>query len=111
MGFSNLDVIDMDTIDLSNLNRQFLFRLTDVGKPKAEVAAKFVMKRVPSCRVTPHVGKIEDFDADFYKQFIVVVCGLDSLDARTLISQKCVSFFPSHAHSRKKFLLLRLLLF
>lgn len=82
LGFGNIHVIDLDTIDLSNLNRQFLFRPGDVGKPKADCAAAFINKRIANANVTPHFKRIEDFDKSFYKQFQIVVCGLDSVTAR-----------------------------
>lgn len=85
-GFRDIFVIDLDTIDLSNLNRQFLFRKKDVGKPKAVVAADFIMKRVPGVKVTPIHGNIKDQDTSFYKQFNLIICGLDSIDARRWIN-------------------------
>lgn len=91
MGFMNIDVIDMDTIDLSNLNRQFLFRQTDVGKYKAEVAAECINRRIPGCKVVPHNCKIQDYDSDFYSKFHIVVCGLDSVVARRWINGMLLS--------------------
>ncbi|XP_060865470.1 nedd8-activating enzyme E1 catalytic subunit [Metopolophium dirhodum] len=91
MGFGDVHVIDMDTIDLSNLNRQFLFRRKDVNSSKAEVAAKFINERVPTCRVTPHHCKIQDKSEDFYRNFHFVVCGLDSVVARRWINGMLIS--------------------
>lgn len=91
MGFRNIHVIDMDTIDLSNLNRQFLFRYKNIGESKANVAAKFINERVPQCNVTPHFCKIQDYDESFYRKFHIVVCGLDSLVARRWINGMILS--------------------
>lgn len=75
---------------MSNLNRQFLFRHSDVGKFKAEVAAKFVENRVKGVKITPYCGKIQDKDEDYYMQFAMIVCGLDSIEARRWINATLV---------------------
>ncbi|KAI9184642.1 NEDD8 activating enzyme [Blastocladiella emersonii ATCC 22665] len=92
-GFSDVHVIDMDTIDLSNLNRQFLFRHKDIGRPKAEVAAEFINARIPRCKVTPHFCKIQDKDTDFYADFNLIITGLDSVDARRWINATIVGMY------------------
>ena len=85
-GFTDIHVIDMDTIDVSNLNRQFLFRPTDVGRPKAVTAAEFVNKRLPHVTITPHFGKIQDKEESFYEDFDIIISGLDNVDARRWIN-------------------------
>ncbi|KAL1510040.1 hypothetical protein ABEB36_004696 [Hypothenemus hampei] len=91
MGFKHIHIIDMDVIDLSNLNRQFLFRHKDIGVSKAEVAAKYVNGRIQGCQVVPHYCTIQEKDEEFYRQFHVIVCGLDSIPARRWINGMVVS--------------------
>ncbi|ORY93285.1 hypothetical protein BCR43DRAFT_507701 [Syncephalastrum racemosum] len=100
-GFKKIHVIDMDTIDISNLNRQFLFRPKDVGQPKATVAAQFVMDRVPGVEVVPYYGKIQDKDDDYYNQFTMVICGLDSIEARRWINAKLIELVDDNPQSLK----------
>lgn len=86
-GLTDLEIIDMDSIELSNLNRQFLFRQSDIGKSKAEVAARYFNDRAMKSKkkinpIVPHFCSIQEKDASFYKRFDVIISGLDSIEAR-----------------------------
>lgn len=85
-GFRDIHVIDMDTIDETNLNRQFLFRAKDVNRSKAIVAAEYINRVVPHACVTAHNADITTKPMSFYRQFHLVIAGLDSISARRWIN-------------------------
>lgn len=95
-------VTDNDSIEKSNLNRQFLFRATDVGRNKSEVAKASVEVMNPNL-----VGKIEAsiekvgsdteniFDDKFWNGLDLVTNALDNVDARTYIDRRCIFYKKS----------------
>lgn len=94
-GFTKIDVIDLDTIDVSNLNRQFLFRSHHVGKSKCDVAVE-AAKRMAVQKVDykAHHGNVKDrerFDVNFFKQFNIVMNALDNVDARRHVNRICLA--------------------
>ena len=94
-GFENIEMIDLDTIDVSNLNRQFLFRRKHVGQSKALVARESALKFRPgvSLAIEAHHGNVKDekFDIAFVKGFDVVLNGLDNLEARKHVNRLCLA--------------------
>lgn len=91
-GFKDLHVVDLDTIDVSNLNRQFLFRKHHVGQGKAAVAAEAVKRFRPDIRITSEMTNVmlPQFGVTFYEQFDLVLNGLDNLEARRHVNKMCV---------------------
>ena len=87
-GIKNIFVVDLDTIELSNLNRQFLFREKDIGRFKAEVACEFIKRKYPDIEIKSSCKKIQEFADDFFRQFHIIIGGLDNIEARQYINQK-----------------------
>ena len=92
-------VTDNDSIEKSNLNRQFLFRSKDVGKQKSDCAAEAVQAMNPDLkgkivRFTDRIGpESEDiFHEEFWGKLDGVTNALDNVEARTYVDRRCVFF-------------------
>ena len=92
-GVKHIAVVDLDVIDLSNLNRQFLFSREHIGKPKATTAAEVAVRRyAPDAVVEAFHTDVQDerFSIAFYQSFDLVINALDNLDARKHVNRMCV---------------------
>ncbi|KAJ3079635.1 E1 ubiquitin-activating protein uba2 [Quaeritorhiza haematococci] len=92
-GFHSIEVVDLDTIDLSNLNRQFLFQKQHIKKSKAKVARESALKMNPTANITAHHASIFDpqFDLDWFGSFHIVLNALDNLPARRHVNMMCLA--------------------
>ncbi|KAM9377129.1 SUMO-activating enzyme subunit 2 [Pholidichthys leucotaenia] len=92
-GFKNIEVIDLDTIDVSNLNRQFLFQKKHVGKSKAQVAKESALQFCPSASITAYHDSImnPDYNVEFFRKFMLVMNALDNRAARNHVNRMCLA--------------------
>ncbi|KAH0842976.1 Ubiquitin-activating enzyme E1-like protein [Fonsecaea pedrosoi] len=92
-GFGEIHIIDLDTIDLSNLNRQFLFRQEHIKKPKALVAKDVAQKFNPTVKLFAYHANIKDkqFNLEWFSGFNIVFNALDNMDARRHVNKMCLA--------------------
>ncbi|KAI4128610.1 MAG: hypothetical protein LQ338_002644 [Usnochroma carphineum] len=92
-GFGEVHIVDLDTIDLSNLNRQFLFRHEHIKKPKALVARDSAGRFNPQVKLEAHHANIKDpqFNVAWFSGFNIVFNALDNLDARRHVNKMCLA--------------------
>ncbi|PFH56654.1 hypothetical protein XA68_16193 [Ophiocordyceps unilateralis] len=92
-GFGEIHAVDLDTIDLSNLNRQFLFRHEHIKKSKALVAKEAAQRFNPGATIVAHHANIMDaqFNVAWFRRFNIVYNALDNLEARRHVNRMCLA--------------------
>lgn len=90
LGVGNVLVADRDRIEHSNLSRSVLYRESDIGKPKALVAAEAARAIFPSMRVHAFDDDVVNaLGAGAFRWADVVIGGLDNREARLHINRQC----------------------
>ena len=92
---SLLTVTDMDTIELSNLNRQFLFRNENINDFKSKVLKDRIIKYKPNMNVDSLKLEVSDKNLDtfsnkFFQNNDIIINALDNIEARKYVDSRCV---------------------
>ena len=90
-----IHVTDNDNIEVSNLNRQFLFRKGNVGHSKSECASKIAKGMNPALNVKDYMTKVGPdtefvFNDPFWEKLNFVVNAVDNIHARLYVDKRCV---------------------
>ena len=91
-GVGRLTIIDDDVVELANLHRQPLFRESDAGHPKTELAAEFVRQLNHFVEAIPIRQRIDSANApDLLAGNDLVIDGCDNFATRLAVSDACVA--------------------
>ena len=90
-GVGRIGLVDFDSVDLTNLQRQILFDTSDVGRPKIEAAADRLRKMNPDIQIDTFETRLTSDNAlDILKDYDIVVDGTDNFPTRYLVNDACV---------------------
>jgi molybdopterin-synthase adenylyltransferase len=89
-GIGRLGLVDDDQVSLSNLQRQILFRTTDVGRAKVEAGADALKALNPSVRIDLHGVRLTSLNAmELIARYDIVADGSDNFPTRFLVNDAC----------------------
>ncbi|MBB4637197.1 molybdopterin-synthase adenylyltransferase MoeB [Longimicrobium terrae] len=90
-GVGTLGIVDFDTVDESNLQRQIIHGTADVGRTKLDSATDRIIGINPHVRVEPHSVRLESANArQIIRGYDVVIDGSDNFPTRYLVNDACV---------------------
>lgn len=90
-GVGTIGIVDFDTVDESNLQRQLLHGTKDVGRPKLDSAVDRLADLNPHVRVVTHNVRLSSANAlDILSDYDIVVDGTDNFPTRYLVNDACV---------------------
>ncbi|WP_307241129.1 adenylyltransferase/sulfurtransferase MoeZ [Catenuloplanes indicus] len=90
-GVGTLGIVDFDTVDESNLQRQIIHGQSDIGRPKAESAAASVREINPYVNVQIHNTSLDNDNVfEIFGQYDLIVDGTDNFATRYLVNDACV---------------------
>ena len=90
-GVGQIGIVDYDPVELSNLQRQFLFLEADVGRMKVDVAEEKLAQVNPNITVVAHKIRLDSTNAmNVVGQYDVVLDATDNVPSRYLINDACV---------------------
>ncbi len=91
-GIGTLGIADADRVDLTNLQRQVLYRTKDEGRRKVEVAKESLLELNPGISVAVHDTFIDGDNAgSIVSRYDVVLCAIDSFQGRLALNDACVA--------------------
>lgn len=90
-GVGTLGIVDFDLVDLSNLQRQILHHLHDVGRPKVQSAVDTIADLNPDVKVVPYQEALSSSNVrQIFSEYDVIVNGSDNFPTRYLANDACV---------------------
>jgi molybdopterin/thiamine biosynthesis adenylyltransferase/rhodanese-related sulfurtransferase len=90
-GIGKIGIVDFDSVDFSNLQRQIVHGTEDVGRPKTQSAKETINSINPNVEVVLHQARLTSDNAmDIIAQYDVVVDGTDNFPTRYLTNDACV---------------------
>jgi sulfur-carrier protein adenylyltransferase/sulfurtransferase len=90
-GVGEIGLVDFDTVDVSNLQRQVLYTTADLGRPKLEAARERIESLNPGVHVVPYAERLSSDNAlRVLEPYDVVVDGTDNFPTRYLVNDASV---------------------